>query len=68
MEIFTEEVLWFLAAYVAGSVVTGWMVYKSQTIDVVGKTIDALCEAGYIKHKKASNGEIELMQWDAKDE
>ena len=68
MDFFTDGVLWLFLAYIAGSVVTGWMVYKSQTIDVVGKTIDTLCEAGFIRYKKRTDGEVELMQWDAKDE
>jgi hypothetical protein len=68
MNFFTDDVLWLFAAYVAGSAVTGWMVYKSQTIDIVGKTIDSLCEAGFIRHKKGADGEVELMQWNAKDE
>lgn len=68
MEFFTDDVLWFLAAYVAGSVVTGWMVYKSQTVSIVGSTIDSLCEAGFLKHKKSPNGDIEILKWDSKDD
>ena len=68
MEFLTDDVLWLFAAYVAGSVVTGWMVHKSQTVDVVGKTIDALCAAGFIKHQTGSDGEVELMKWDSEDE
>lgn len=68
MEFFTDDLLWFLIAYITGSVVTGWMVYKSQTRTVVGNTIDMLCDAGFLKHKKTDNGEIELLKWDSKDD
>ena len=68
MEFFSENILWLFGAYVAGSVATYLLMLKSTFIDAADKTIDTLIEAGYIRTRKTKDGEIELLQWDYKDE
>ena len=64
----TENVMWLLGAYVAGSVATYLLMLKATFIDAADKTIDTLIEAGYIRTRKNKDGELELLQWDFKDE
>ena len=65
---FTEDLLWLLGAYVAGSVATYLLVLKSKTVDAVGHTIDRLIEEGYLRARRDSNGEIEILKWNALDD
>ena len=68
MYIFSENVMWLFGAYVAGSVATYLLMLKATFIDAADKTIDTLIEGGYIRTRKNANGELELLQWDFKDE
>ena len=65
---FTENVMWLLGAYIAGSVATYFLMLKATFVDAADKTIDTLIEAGYIRTRKNKDGELELLQWDFKDE
>jgi len=65
---FTEDVLWLLGAYIAGSVATYLLMLKATFVDAADKTIDTLIDAGYIRTRKNKDGELELLQWDFKDE
>lgn len=60
---FTENVLWLFGAYLAGSFATYFLMLKSTYIDASGKTIDTLIENGFLRHRKNSDGEIEIMKW-----
>ena len=53
---------WLVLAYIAGSVVTGFMVWKSNSIDAINLTIDKLIEEGYLRVRKGANGEIEILK------
>ena len=68
MEFFSENVLWLLLAYVAGSIATYLLMLKATFVDAADKTIDTLIDAGYIRTRKNKDGELELLQWDFKDE
>ena len=68
MEFFTDSIMWLLLAYIAGSVATYLLMLKATFIDAADKTIDTLIEAGYIRTRKNKDGELELLQWDFKDE
>ena len=68
MEFFSENAFWLLVAYVAGSVATYLLMLKSTFVDAADKTIDTLIDAGYIRTRKNKDGELELLQWDFKDE
>lgn len=68
MDIFSENAFWLLVAYVAGSVATYLLMLKATFVDAADKTIDTLIEGGYIRTRKTKDGELELLQWDFKDE
>ena len=68
MDFFTNDALWLLLAYVAGSVATYLLMLKATFVGAADKTIDTLIDAGYIRTRKGANGELELLQWDFKDE
>ena len=68
MEFFSENAFWLLVAYVAGSVATYLLMLKATFVDAADKTIDTLIDAGYIRTRKNKDGELELLQWDFKDE
>ena len=68
MEFFTDSIMWLLLAYIAGSVATYLLMLKATFVDAADKTIDTLIDAGYIRTRKSANGELELLQWDFKDE
>lgn len=54
---------WLFLAYGAGSVVTGFMVWKKNSIDSINLTIDSLIEQGYLRSRKTENGEIEILKY-----
>ena len=68
MDFFTNDALWLLLAYIAGSVATYILMLKATFVDAADKTIDTLIETGYIRTRKNKGGELELLQWDFKDE
>ena len=68
MEMFTNDALWLLLAYIAGSVAKYLLMLKATFVDAADKTIDTLIEGGYIRTRKTKDGELELLQWDFKDE
>lgn len=68
MDFIFNEMSWLLFAYVVGSVATYLLMLKATFVDAADKTIDTLIEAGYIRTRKNKDGELELLQWDAKDE
>jgi len=68
MEFFTENVLWLFGAYVTGSAATYLLMLKTTYVDAAGKTIDQLIKNGFLRHKKNSDGEIEILKWNAVDE
>ena len=54
---------WLFLAYCGGSVVTGFMVWKKNSIDSINLTIDSLIEKGYLRSRKTENGEIEILKY-----
>ena len=60
---FTESVMWLFGAYFAGSAATYFLMLKSTYIDASGKTIDTLIAGGFLRHRKRSDGEIEILKW-----
>lgn len=46
--------------YAIGTIVGAWMAYGEGIKKGVGESIDRLCEAGYLKHTKHRNGDIEI--------
>ena len=49
---------WLLLAYVIGTGFGMWLKFQK----VIGLTIDSLIDNGYLKHRKDSNGDIEILK------
>ena len=58
------DAFWAFVFYATGTATGSWFVWKKQSIDTIGMTIDSLCADGYIKHLRNDSGEIELYKWD----
>ena len=59
----TENVMWLLGAYVAGSAATYLLMLKATFVDAADKTIDTLIENGFLRTKRNADGEIEILKW-----
>lgn len=53
--------LWFLGAYIAGTVM-GYLFARSSASKIAEQTIDVLIEGGFLKSKTNADGEIELIK------
>lgn len=53
--------LWLLATAIIFTIL-GWRMGKQNSIE---QTIDALIIQGYLRHKKKSDGEIEILKWNS---
>lgn len=53
--------LWLLATAIIFTIL-GWRMGKQNSIE---QTIDALINQGYLRHKKKSDGEIEILKWNS---
>ncbi len=65
---FTESIMWLLGAYLAGSGATYYLFLRQNFLKATETTIDALIEKGFLRYKKTSDGEIEILKWNAIDE
>ena len=65
---FTEDLLWLLGAYIAGSGATYYLFLKKNFIDATSKTIDTLIDNGFLRTKRGPDGEIEILKWNATDD
>lgn len=60
---FTENVMWLLGSYLAGSFATYFLMLKHTYIDASGKTIDTLVEGGFLRTRRMPDGELEILKW-----
>ena len=58
---------WLFLAYVSGSVVTGWMVWRSAVTNSIAFTVDNLVKNGFLRYRRMSDGEIEILKYDHVD-
>ena len=65
---FTESIMWLLGAYLAGSGATYYLFLRQNFLTATEATIDALIDKGFLRYKKTSDGEIEILKWNAIDE
>ena len=65
---FTEDLLWLLGAYIAGSGATYYLFLKKNFLDATEATIDTLIENGFLRTKRGSDGEVEILKWNATDD
>jgi hypothetical protein len=60
--------VWIIASYVIGSIATYFLLWKKNTADAVGATIDSLIANGFLRAEKKENGEVEILKCnDSKD-
>ena len=64
----TEDLLWLLGAYIAGSGATYYLFLKKNFLDATEATIDTLIENGFLRTKRRSDGEVEILKWNATDD
>ena len=60
---FTENVMWLLAAYVAGSGATWYLFLRQNFLNATEATIDSLINNGFLRDKRGDDGELELLKW-----
>ena len=65
---FTENIMWLLGAYLAGSFATYYLFLAQNFKNATEATIDALIDKGFLRHKKDADGEIEILKWNAVDD
>ena len=65
---FTEDLLWLLGAYIAGSGATYYLFLKKNFLDATEATIDTLIANGFLRTKRGADGEVEILKWNANDE
>ena len=65
---FTDNMMWLLGAYLAGSGATYYLFLRSNFLKATETTIDQLIEKGFLRHKKTSDGEVEILKWNAVDD
>ena len=63
-----SEHYWFIFAYLMGSIVTAVILYKSVYLHAIGKTIDELCEKGFLRWRTDKDGDVEILPWNHKEE
>ena len=65
---FTENVMWLLAAYVAGSGATWYLFLRQNFLNATEATIDSLIDNGFLRYKRDDAGEVEILKWNETDD
>ena len=65
---FTENIMWLLGSYMAGSFATYYLFLGQNFKNATEATIDALIDKGFLRHKKLDDGEVEILKWNANDD
>lgn len=65
---FTENVMWLLAAYVAGSGATWYLFLRQNFLNATEATIDSLINNGFLRYKRGDDGELEILKWNETDD
>ena len=60
---FTENVMWLLGAYLAGSCATWYLFLRQNFLKATEATIDSLIDNGFLRYKRGDDGEIEILKW-----
>jgi hypothetical protein len=60
---FTPGVGWLLLAYASGTLFTLFLLLPQVYEKSIGDTIDSLIDKGFLRHKRNSDGEIEILKW-----
>lgn len=65
---FTENVMWLLGAYLAGSGATWYLFLRQNFLNATEATIDSLIDNGFLRHKRGDDGELEILKWNENDD
>ena len=65
---FTENVMWLLAAYIAGSGATWYLFLRQNFLNATEATIDSLIDNGFLRYKRGDDGELEILKWNENDD
>ena len=65
---FTENVMWLLAAYLAGSGATWYLFLRQNFLNATEATIDSLIDNGFLRYKRGDDGELEILKWNDPDD
>ena len=57
-----EEYAWLFFAYAVGTAFGIFVTLKSRMEGIVGSTIDSLIDQGYLRTRKDSKGDIEILK------
>ena len=59
---FTENVMWLLGAYLAGSCATWYLFLRQNFLKATEATIDSLIDNGFLRYKRGDDGEDDGMK------
>lgn len=62
-----EQWTWLLFAYMVGTAFGWYMGLNAQTKKVANLLLDKLIDEGYIRHRRTSDGDIELLKLNEED-
>ena len=65
---FTENVMWLLGAYLAGSCATWYLFLRQNFLKATEATIDSLIDNGFLRYKRGEDGELEILKWNETDD
>ena len=65
---FTENVMWLLGEYIAGSFATWYLFLRQNFLNATEATIDSLIANGFLRHKRGDDGELEILKWNENDD
>jgi len=65
---FTENIMWLLTAYVAGSCATWYLFLRQNFLNATEATIDSLIDNGFLRYKRGDDGEVEILKWNETDD
>lgn len=65
---FTENVMWLLGAYIAGSGATWYLFLRQNFLNATEATIDSLIANGFLRYKRGDDGELEILKWNENDD
>ena len=67
-KMFTENIMWLLTAYIAGSCATWYLFLRQNFIKATEATIDSLIDNGFLRYKRSDDGEVEILKWNETDD
>ena len=57
-----EDYIWLFVAYSVGTAFGVVITLRAKMENIIGSTIDSLIDQGYLRARKDSNGDIEILK------